>query len=161
MRGVKVTDEKQRQIIAAARGGEPVRLISEWAEVSERGIIRILRTAGFLNPIELASRALRERVIAATRAGESARVIADRERVTQRTVCRIRTRAGIERPTVRHTDADYARAKELLDDGAGYAETSRTVGIREETLARQFPGKGWTPAERLNYRHCMAALEAL
>lgn len=47
----------------------------------------------------------------------------------------------------RLTDAQIARARSLLEDGASYAETARTTGHDADTLSRRLPGYGWTQRE--------------
>ena len=36
------------------------------------------------------------------------------------------------------------QADRLLKDGASYAETARTVGVGQDTVARWFPNRGWS-----------------
>jgi len=43
--------------------------------------------------------------------------------------------------------AEVLRAGRLLADGASYRETARTVGWDELTVARIFPGRGWSSRE--------------
>lgn len=38
--------------------------------------------------------------------------------------------------------------RRLLEDGWSYTEVSRTERVSRNTLARYFPGMGWTPEER-------------
>ncbi|WBF03786.1 helix-turn-helix DNA binding domain protein [Gordonia phage Mareelih] len=38
-------------------------------------------------------------------------------------------------------------AKKLLDDGCSYMEAARTAGCHPRTLARRFPGRGWSLSE--------------
>jgi hypothetical protein len=54
-----------------------------------------------------------------------------------------------------------AWAKELLDDRAGYRETSLTTGIAQDTLARHFPDMGLTPQEAGSRGIMQAALNYL
>jgi hypothetical protein len=39
----------------------------------------------------------------------------------------------------------------LLDDGASYSETARTVGANRSWLAVMFPGYGWTHEQGGSY----------
>lgn len=59
------------------------------------------------------------------------------------------------RPTGRpskHTEADWARAKSLLEDGTSYRETSLTTGIPKSTLRDNLPGYGWAASESGSFR---------
>ncbi|QEM41474.1 hypothetical protein SEA_FORZA_5 [Gordonia phage Forza] len=38
-------------------------------------------------------------------------------------------------------------AKKLLDDGCSYMEAARAAGCHPRTLARRFPGRGWSLSE--------------
>lgn len=42
------------------------------------------------------------------------------------------------------TPALVARMRQLLADGASYAETARTVGVDASTVRRYLPGYGWS-----------------
>lgn len=42
---------------------------------------------------------------------------------------------------------DVARAKALLEDGASYTETAKTLGVHRWTVAKYCPGYGWTHKE--------------
>ncbi|UYL88159.1 helix-turn-helix DNA binding domain protein [Gordonia phage Evaa] len=89
-----------------------------------------------------------QRVAELTRAGLSASEIAVQLRVTVRTVGRDRRRTGTHgyRPA-RWSEEKLARAKALLDDGASYRETARTIGCDPSHLRRRFPGYGWPPGQ--------------
>lgn len=43
------------------------------------------------------------------------------------------------------------RALALLDDGASYTETARTIGKGRTWVAMRFPGRGWTHAQGGQY----------
>lgn len=44
-----------------------------------------------------------------------------------------------------------AKAKALLEEETGYAETSRTVGVSVDTLRKHFPGMGMPPPGRAHW----------
>lgn len=74
--------------------------------------------------------------------GEQARRLG----VSRETVRQTRRRLGIlqARPW---TDADTARALQLLDDGCSFTEVGRTLGRSPATICRRFPGRGWSATE--------------
>ena len=76
----------------------------------------------------------------------SAREIAEELGVSERTVTRRRARLGISDGGARValTPEQKALAKEMLEDGASYAEVGRTVGRHASTVKKHFPGYGWT-----------------
>lgn len=83
-----------------------------------------------------------------TQAGYSADYIADRLGCDPRTVVRHRRALGLSKPAPpRITEQQLAQALPLLQDGAGYAETARTIGCKSDALARHLPGYGLTKAE--------------
>lgn len=43
--------------------------------------------------------------------------------------------------------SDEDRALALLDDGASYTETARTLGRSRKWVSKHFPGRGWTHRE--------------
>lgn len=49
-------------------------------------------------------------------------------------------------------------ANKLLRDGASYAEVARTVGWDIHTVARHFPGRGWTRQQVGSYGKLMYQL---
>ncbi|UVK59063.1 helix-turn-helix DNA binding domain protein [Microbacterium phage Cen1621] len=67
----------------------------------------------------------------------------NREAVLQRNRERIPHLAGTPTRAQR-----YAAAEKLLQDGSGYREAARTVGVDHGTLADHFPGYGLAPTER-------------
>lgn len=90
----------------------------------------------------------RAKVAEMTRAGLSGDCIAAVLGVSERSVERARVATGCARPaSVPLTEAELAAARQLLDDGASYAEVARTLGRGETTVARRFPGRGWTKSQ--------------
>lgn len=65
-----------------------------------------------------------------------------------RTVGNVRRAHGFQSPQFLSTE-QLARIEEKLDDGWSMAEIHRTLGHDPETIARHFPGKGWT-REQMN-----------
>jgi hypothetical protein len=47
------------------------------------------------------------------------------------------------------------RALALLDDGASYAETARSIGKDRSWVTKRFPGRGWTKQEGGAYGYMM------
>jgi DNA invertase Pin-like site-specific DNA recombinase len=45
------------------------------------------------------------------------------------------------------TPAQIDRARQMLEDGAGYTETARTTGHSVKTLRKYLPGKGMSARE--------------
>ena len=80
--------------------------------------------------------------------GLSAAQIAVRLKVNPRTVSRWRVAMGIAKPpAILLTAEEKVRALDLLTDGASYNEVARTIGRCAPTIARHFPGYGWTRLE--------------
>lgn len=88
-----------------------------------------------------------DRVAAMTRCGISASDIAACLRITKRTVTRDRRAAGcnVSGPGIPLTEAEIARAAELLADGCSYHEVARTLGRGPKAIKHRFPGLSWTP----------------
>lgn len=87
----------------------------------------------------------RTRVAELTRQGRSASDVAAILGITERTVQRDRAAKGIAQPASRPlTATQLDRARQLLADGAPYKEVARTIGSDTTTLAKHFPGQGWT-----------------
>jgi DNA invertase Pin-like site-specific DNA recombinase len=87
-------------------------------------------------------------ILALVREGVSAKVIARRLNVSIRTVSRVRVAAGLPAPSKGASESDKLRAKELLEDGASYAEVGRTIGFHPQHVKRWFPGYEWTVEQR-------------
>ncbi|WNM65702.1 helix-turn-helix DNA binding domain protein [Arthrobacter phage Vulpecula] len=92
----------------------------------------------------------------------SAAEAARRLGVSARTITRYRARLGVSQPsagaTARPSPEALAEIAARLDDGWPLKEIERTLGITYKTLARHFPGRGWTPSQagkhaRLVSRH--------
>ena len=89
-----------------------------------------------------------ERIATLTRQGMSAPQIAVRVGVTPRTVQRARARTGTARPYGhRMTPEQITRAGELLADGCSFKEVGDSLGFCGWTIARHFPGRGWTESQ--------------
>lgn len=99
--------------------------------------------AGDYSPEKILAR--RERVVELTRQGYSAPAIAAFIGITKRSVVRIRSEMGIAQPPSGPplTDAEKARAAQLLADGCSYTDVGRTLGRHPHSLRRHFPGMGW------------------
>lgn len=52
-----------------------------------------------------------------------------------------------------------ARIEAMLDDGWSFAEVQRTEGVHPETLRAHFPGRAWTPAQRVEFTTAKRKLE--
>lgn len=102
----------------------------------------------------------RDRRIAKLAEQYTAEQIAVMEGITERSVQRAkqrqRRRLGISPPRPKpFTDAEYARAQELLDDGVCYRDVGRTLGRHPQTIAYHFPGRGWS-REQINEARVMS-----
>lgn len=105
---------------------------------------------------------LRDRIITLARYGYTTAEIADHLGCSARTVQRHRSAAGVGTLKVPNLSADeVARAAELLDDGASYRETARTLGRGVSQIIARFPGRGWTRDQINEYRVMKKQLEAL
>jgi IS30 family transposase len=96
---------------------------------------------------------VRDSVIELTEAGVTVKVIAERLGVTDRTVTRIRTRHYGGHPKAWPLDEHEREiAEKMLDDGCSYLEVGKTLGRNQMTISRAFPGRGWPPRQRGEYR---------
>lgn len=94
----------------------------------------------------------RQTVVALSRMGVSIADIAAALRVTERTVQRTKVHMGIAAPPPPPLTADeLARAAQLLDDGASFAEVARSIGRSTHALRNHFPGRGWTHAQVVEF----------
>jgi DNA-binding CsgD family transcriptional regulator len=48
-----------------------------------------------------------------------------------------------------------SKANQMLEDGASYAETARTLGVSADVLRTKIPGKGWSLAQVWEYNSMM------
>lgn len=83
-------------------------------------------------------------IVEMSRQGMLVKTIADKLHISQRTVERYRdrtnTKAFEHKPL---TEAELARAKELLEDGASYADVGRTIGRSPHAIRKRIPGYSW------------------
>ena len=87
-----------------------------------------------------------------TREGHKTRDIAHRLGITERTVSRSRIRSGCAKPAqIPMSEDEISRAKQMLDDGASYAEVARTLGRYVTTFYKKFPGQGWSLEDTAAY----------
>lgn len=103
--------------------------------------------------VQAAAAARRDRIIEYTRKGFSASLIADIEKVTPRSVFRIRHQTGMSQggPPKPLTEDELATAASMLDDGCSIAEVARTLGRHYPTLAKYFPGRGWSKEDAARF----------
>ena len=88
-------------------------------------------------------------IVRYTQAGLGRQEIADRIGCSVDTVSNVRRRRGVRvRHSYRLSAEQLARAEQLLDDGASFAEAARSIGSTTSAVARRFPGRGWS------YREC-------
>lgn len=73
--------------------------------------------------------------------------------MSMRTVDRYRARLrGHKNEVFVYPQEVVDQAGEMLDDGMSYAEVARTLGIKmPRTVARWYPGRGWTKAQVLEF----------
>lgn len=67
------------------------------------------------------------------------------------TVTKWRKRLGLKGLGVRLSPERLARLEAMLDEGMSFKEINRTEGTNLETLAKYFPGRGWTRVEAGRY----------
>lgn len=91
---------------------------------------------------------------------EIARRVGCSERVVDRIVAKHPelSRGPVNPPL---TDAELARAKEMLEDGASYTEVSRTLGRNGRNLQRRLPGYSWTPEQVLEHARLIRQMNSL
>ncbi len=94
-------------------------------------------------------------------AGLSGSQIAERLGCSKRQVERIRDALGLKRgrPHFKYPQSVRDEALRLLDDGASYHEVARTLDVRDTTIRKWFPGRGWTHSQAVEYRHMLSKLE--
>lgn len=78
--------------------------------------------------------------------------IAARVGWSETTVRRLRRDLRLSTPTPVITQAMEAEMGRLLDDGLSYLEVARTVGCGPATVARRFPGRGWTHSQSARHK---------
>lgn len=76
------------------------------------------------------------------------------------TLYRVRVSLGLPATVRRMTPERKAAISAMLDDGWSFAEVQRTEGADWETLARHFPGRAWTTAQRMAHVNSSRVLEA-
>lgn len=73
----------------------------------------------------------------------------------------IRGAAGVDRG--RKTPEQIARMGELLDEGLSYAAVGEVLGVDKETVARHYPGRGWSREQTMAHaaasRHGYAKID--
>lgn len=97
-------------------------------------------------------------------AGHSVPQAAGKLGVTERTIHRIKAELGVRHgppPNPRKTPEELRQIEELLEDGCSYKETARTLRINEQTIRRNFPGRGWTPHEAGKYSRMLDKLKQI
>lgn len=93
--------------------------------------------------------------------GLSNRVVASRLGVSARTVSRVRCNAGMGAEKKTPSEDEKLRAKELLEDGASYAEVGRTLGFYPGHVKRWFPGYEWSVGQRNEMAEMQRRLDGL
>ena len=101
-----------------------------------------------------------DRIVELTEQGLSTRQIADVLHITCRSVTRGRRRRGVSLadPATPLTAEQIDHARQMLIDGASYAEVARTIGCNKETVRRRFPGRGWTREQSYDYLRTLRQL---
>lgn len=95
-----------------------------------------------------------ERVVLLTQAGWSIPRIAEEMGICEKSVSRGRREAGISLPgrcSPALDEQQRATAERLLDDGASYSDVARTIGCDRETVRRNWPGRGWSRQQVLEF----------
>jgi hypothetical protein len=106
---------------------------------------RLLAGAGLMGATEQ-DLIRRRRVVQLTREGRSAQEISEILGVKKRSVTRIRRRAEVHADYVAPyiTEEMIEQARQLLLDGASYADVAATVGMSPRRLRARLPGMGWS-----------------
>lgn len=108
------------------------------------------------SPEAMAAR--RERITQLSKEGVPVAAIAVDVGVAVCTVIAVRKAAGLNRWTVRPFTLDEdQRIRDLLADGASYAEVARTVGRHHQVIGRRYPGHGWTMQQRDEFTRLIRA----
>lgn len=89
----------------------------------------------------------RDLIALMTRDGKTAEQIAEELNVTPRTVFRARAERGYAKPRREFTADEIHTAEAMFDDGCSFAEVGRTIGRATGTVAKHWPGRGWTKAQ--------------
>lgn len=59
------------------------------------------------------------------------------------------------------TDAELREMERLLNDGWSYKQIGRKLGRADKTVAKHFPGRGWSVEEANEYRRMFRILDSL
>lgn len=104
----------------------------------------------------------REAIRMLTAEGLSAREIAETIGCAKGTVERIRRELGLTKRQVgAYPPEVHAKAREMLEGGASYHETARTLHVPADRIRKWFPGMGWTAQQTAEYRWMLKKLEKL
>jgi len=146
---IRMTDTIRNDILDYAAQGWDTGSIAETLGCSRTTVCRVRRANGCSVSPSVHRLYDWDLVVELALQGCSTTVIADKLGISERQVQRIRVErhANATPRTPLLTDEDVARAGQMLDDGASYAEVQRTLGHTFETIARRFPGRGWTKAQ--------------
>lgn len=95
------------------------------------------------------------RIVRLYQLGVPVKEIAALVKCSERTVTRWVRDAGIPyRANINPLSPDdLVEAEKMLDDGASYQETARTLGCGVAVLTRRFPGRGWTKKQTWEFIH--------
>lgn len=95
------------------------------------------------------------RVAELTRAGVPAKRIEQLTGVSASLVYKIRKERGYATPRADKFLAPFEerlkQAREMLDDGASFAEVKRTAHVGRDVLRREFPGRSWTREQCVDF----------
>lgn len=98
------------------------------------------------------------KIIHLSRQGLSVQRIAEQVGVHPQTVVDVRVANQCGRWARRlFTDSEIQACLTMLEDGASYNEVARTVGRHVGTVARRFPGYGWSHSEEVEFSRARRA----
>lgn len=108
-------------------------------------------------------RRLRRSYLELLAAGITVSEAAHRLGISDRTVQRLRAELGLQGnpPAPRITAEELRQMEALLDDGWSYREIERHTGHDQQTVARHFPGRGWTPHQAGTYARMLDQLKRI
>lgn len=139
--------ERHRKIVDLVRQGYYMTDVAKMVGVTQSVVSRVVKKHG-VTPVRF-THPQYKKIVTLLRERVPAMEISRRLGVNRGTVTRIRKSEGI--PSYRQKRVVSAerleRAARLLNDGASYAEVSRTLSMSTGTLRKYFPGMAWGRAQ--------------
>jgi len=149
-------------IVAYTAQGWTTKQIAEALGCNRSWVRKVRRVNGCRTDIELHHTRKYDwgRVVELTKQGLTVEAIADKLSMSRRHVTYIRNRTHTTtRPAMSPlSDEQVERARQMLDDGASYAEIHRTLG---HAFNDRIPGRGWTREQTIEYVRATRRLRKL